>query len=49
MRAHTCAGTAQVHWKMVDDAGYEFFPDRHPEGIFTTVIVREGVPAPDTY
>jgi transcriptional regulator with XRE-family HTH domain len=48
MRAQNHAGTAEVHWKMVDDAGYEFFPDRHPEGIFTTVIVREGVPDPGT-
>jgi transcriptional regulator with XRE-family HTH domain len=47
MRAHQHAGTAEVHWKMVDDNGYEFFPDRHPEGIFTTVIVREGVLNPD--
>lgn len=47
MRAHNMAGTAQVHWKMVDDDGYEFFPDRYYRGIFTTVIVREGVPAPE--
>ncbi|HSZ40479.1 MAG TPA: NBR1-Ig-like domain-containing protein [Trebonia sp.] len=46
MRAHNHAGTAAVHWKMVDGDGYEFFPDRHPEGIFTTVIVRDGVPDP---
>jgi len=47
MRAHNLAGTAEVHWKMVDDAGYEFFPDRYPEGIFTTVIVRNGAPNPE--
>jgi transcriptional regulator with XRE-family HTH domain len=46
MRAHSQAGAAEVHWKMVDDDGYEFFPDRYPEGIFTTVIVREGAPTP---
>jgi transcriptional regulator with XRE-family HTH domain len=47
MRAHNQAGTAEVHWKMVDDDGYEFFPDRYPEGIFTTVIVRDGAPNPE--
>jgi transcriptional regulator with XRE-family HTH domain len=47
MRAHYQAGTAEVHWKMVDDDGYEFFPDRYPEGIFTTVIVRDGAPDPE--
>jgi hypothetical protein len=31
---------------MVDDNGHEFFPDRYPEGIFATVIVREGAPKP---
>jgi transcriptional regulator with XRE-family HTH domain len=46
MRAHIHPGTAEVHWKMVDDDGYEFFPDRYPEGIFTTVIVRDGAPDP---
>jgi transcriptional regulator with XRE-family HTH domain len=46
IRAHNQAGTAEVHWKMVDDDGYEFFPDRYPEGIFTTVIVRDGAPDP---
>jgi len=47
MRAHNLAGTAEVHWKMVDDDGYEFFPDRYYRGIFTTVIVRDGVPDPE--
>jgi transcriptional regulator with XRE-family HTH domain len=46
MRAHNQPGTAEVHWKMVDGNGYEFFPDRYPEGIFTTIIVREGAPKP---
>lgn len=46
MRAHQQAGTAEVHWKMVDDDGLEFFPDRYPEGIFTTIIVRDGAPPP---
>jgi transcriptional regulator with XRE-family HTH domain len=47
LRAHNTPGTAEAHWKMVDDRGYEFFPDRDPEGIFTTIIVRDGAPAPE--
>jgi transcriptional regulator with XRE-family HTH domain len=47
MRAHNLAGTAEVHWKMVDDDGCEFFPDRYYRGIFTTVIVRDGAPNPE--
>jgi len=47
MRAHNHPGTAVVHWKMVDDAGNEFFPDRDPEGIFTTIIVRDSAPDPE--
>jgi transcriptional regulator with XRE-family HTH domain len=47
MRAHHHPGTVEVYWKMVDDEGYEFFPDRYPEWIFTKVIVREGAPTPD--
>jgi len=47
MRAHNLAGTAEVHWKMVDDDGYEFFPDRYFRGIFTTIIVRDGAPEPE--
>jgi transcriptional regulator with XRE-family HTH domain len=47
IRAQNQPGTAEVHWKMVDDDGYEFFPDRYPEGIFTTVVVRDGAPDPE--
>jgi transcriptional regulator with XRE-family HTH domain len=47
LRAHNIPGTAEAHWKMVDDQGNEFFPDRDPEGIFTTIIVREGALAPE--
>ena len=47
LRAHAHPGTAEVHWKMVDGDGHEFFPDRYPEGIFTTVIVRDGAPKPE--
>jgi hypothetical protein len=32
---------------VVVDDGQEFFPDRYPEGIFTTIIVREGAPDPE--
>jgi transcriptional regulator with XRE-family HTH domain len=47
MHASGEPGTVEVHWKMVDDAGYEFFPDRDPGGIFTTLIVRVGAPIPE--
>jgi transcriptional regulator with XRE-family HTH domain len=46
MRAHIFPGTAEVHWKMVDSEGYEFFPDRYFQGIFMTIVVREGAPEP---
>jgi len=47
MRAQNQPGTAAAYWKMVDEDGHQFFPDRYPEGVFTTVIVREGAPDPD--
>jgi len=46
MKAHILPGTAEVHWKMVDDDGYEFFPDRYYQGLFITIVVREGAPEP---
>jgi transcriptional regulator with XRE-family HTH domain len=46
MKAHILPGTAEVHWKMVDDKGYEFFPDRYYQGLFITIVVREGAPEP---
>jgi len=46
LRAHPIPGTAQVRWKMVDEDGYEFFPDRYRYGILLTIVVREGAPPP---
>jgi len=46
LRAHPISGTAQVRWKMVDAAGYEFFPDRYRYDILLTIVVREGVTPP---
>lgn len=46
MKAHSLPGTAEIHWKMVDDEGYEFFPDRYHQGLFITIVVREGAPEP---
>jgi transcriptional regulator with XRE-family HTH domain len=46
VRAHPLDGTSQARWKMVDDDGWEFFPDRYPYGIFMTIVVRAGTPEP---
>ncbi|MET8848486.1 NBR1-Ig-like domain-containing protein [Amycolatopsis sp. NPDC004625] len=42
LKAHILPGTAEVHWKMVDRDGYEFFPDRYYQGIFMTIVVAAG-------
>ena len=39
LKAHILPGTAEVHWKMVDEDGYEFFPDRYYQGVFMTIVV----------
>lgn len=46
LKAHVLPGTAEVHWKMVDEDGYEFFPDRYYQGIFMTIIVDADAPGP---
>lgn len=46
LKAHILPGTAQIHWKMVDAEGHEFFPTQYYQGIFTTIVVCEGAPAP---
>jgi transcriptional regulator with XRE-family HTH domain len=46
LRAHPLEGTSQVRWKMVDDDGWEFFPDRYPRGVFMTIVVRDNAPEP---
>ncbi|MFJ7211525.1 NBR1-Ig-like domain-containing protein [Amycolatopsis sp. NPDC098790] len=47
LKAHVLPGTAEAHWKMVDDRGYEYFPDRYFQGIFLTIVVDIRAPAPD--
>ena len=47
LRAQVLAGTSQARWKMVDQQGWQYFPDRYPCGLFLTIIVREGAAAPD--
>lgn len=41
LKAHILAGTAEVHWKMVDKDGFEFFPDRYYQGVFMTIVVTQ--------
>ena len=41
MRAPLVPGTAQIMWKMTDDAGREYFPDRYPNGLIVTVVMRD--------
>lgn len=48
MRAHYLAGSSQVLWKMTDEEGYEFFPDRYFQGLVMHIIVR-GDPVDDAY
>jgi transcriptional regulator with XRE-family HTH domain len=46
LKAHILPGTAEVHWKMVDEDGCEYFPDRYHQGVFTTIVVEDGAPPP---
>lgn len=41
LKAHILPGTAEVHWKMVDEDGFEYFPDRYYQGIFLTIVVDD--------
>lgn len=47
LKSHILPGTAEVHWKMVDEDGFEYFPDRYYQGIFTTIVVEAGARPPD--
>jgi transcriptional regulator with XRE-family HTH domain len=40
VRAQPLAGTSQAHWKMVDDDGWEYFPDRYSLGLVLSIVVR---------
>jgi transcriptional regulator with XRE-family HTH domain len=37
------AGASQICWKMVDDKGWEYFPDRYPLGLVLSIVVDDGV------
>jgi hypothetical protein len=41
MRAQPLAGASQAHWKMVDDDGWEYFPDRYSLGLVVSIVVRD--------
>lgn len=46
MRTQRMAGTAQVRWKIVDEDGWDFFPDPDRLGLLITIIVDEDAPPP---
>ncbi|EPZ18417.1 helix-turn-helix domain-containing protein [Mycobacteroides abscessus] len=39
MRAQPLAGASQVHWKMVDEQGWECFPDQDGLGLVVSIVV----------
>lgn len=39
MRAQPLAGASQVHWKMIDEQGWEYFPDRYNLGLVVSIVV----------
>ncbi|MBF9328447.1 helix-turn-helix domain-containing protein [Mycobacteroides chelonae] len=39
MRAQPLTGSSQMHWKMVDDQGWEYFPDRYNLGLVVSIVV----------
>lgn len=39
MRAQPRRGASQVHWKMVDEQGWEYFPDRYNLGLMVSIVV----------
>lgn len=40
VRSQPLAGASQAHFKMVDDAGTEYFPDRYSLGLVLSIVVR---------
>lgn len=42
VRAQPLAGASQVHWKMVDDKGWEYFPDRYSLGLVLCIVFSSG-------
>lgn len=47
VRAQPLAGASQAHWKMVDDEGWEYFPDRYGLGLVLSIVVHGELPAAD--
>ncbi|MBE1500109.1 transcriptional regulator with XRE-family HTH domain [Amycolatopsis lexingtonensis] len=47
LKSHILPGTAEIHWKMVDEDGFEFFPDRYYQGIFMIIVVDDRAPPPN--
>jgi transcriptional regulator with XRE-family HTH domain len=45
LRAHPMEGSSEAHWKLVDEDGWEYFPN-YPVGIMTSVTVRDDAPIP---
>jgi transcriptional regulator with XRE-family HTH domain len=41
MRSQRAEGTAEIHWKMTDECGRLCFPDRYPDGLVVTIVVRD--------
>ena len=39
VRAQPLAGASQAHWKMVDESGWEYFPDRYSLGLVLSIVV----------
>lgn len=42
MRAQPLEGSSQTHWKMVDNQGWEYFPDRYSLGLVVGIVVDVG-------
>jgi DNA-binding XRE family transcriptional regulator len=47
VQSQALAGSSQAHWKMVDDDGREYFPDRYGLGLVLSIVVDENAPPPD--
>ncbi|WP_290055356.1 hypothetical protein [Amycolatopsis solani] len=47
LKSHILPGTAEIHWKMVDEDGFELFPDRYYQGIFMMIVVEDQAPPPN--
>lgn len=39
VRAQPLAGASQAHWKMVDQGGWMYFPDRYSLGLVLSITV----------